>query len=53
MRQAIQQLLLHMHEVPIGQAILARSQMARFVAVTDQDYDPIRQMLRAADGITL
>ena len=53
MRHALRQLLLHMHEDPIGQAILARSQMACFVAVTDQDYDPIRQMLRAADGITL
>jgi len=53
MQHALRQLLLHMHEDPIGQAILTRSQMACFVAVTDQDYDPIRQMLRAAAGITL
>jgi len=46
LRQALRDLLLHMHEDPDGRAILAAGQMARFAPVADADYNPIRQMLK-------
>jgi ABC-type phosphate/phosphonate transport system substrate-binding protein len=42
-----------MHLTTEGQAILAEAMMARFVQVTDKDYDPIREMARQAELITL
>ncbi len=42
--------LLAMHEDGEGRAILADGLMARFVPVTDADYDPIRAMVRRAEA---
>jgi phosphonate transport system substrate-binding protein len=53
LREALRQELLTMHAQPLGQAILAAGQMARFARVEDGDYDPIRQMAQAAAGVTL
>jgi phosphonate transport system substrate-binding protein len=39
--------LLNMHRVPAGQGILQRTGISRFAAVTDSDYDPIRQIIEA------
>jgi hypothetical protein len=36
-----------------GREILRRAQMTRFAAVSDADYAEIREMLRAAEHITL
>lgn len=49
----IQALLLNMHISPRGQEVLALGDLDRFVAVSDNDYDPIRQMAREATGISL
>jgi phosphonate transport system substrate-binding protein len=48
LRSRIQQALLEMHLNPHGQEILAHGRTERFVAVRDQDYDPIRRMERLA-----
>jgi hypothetical protein len=40
-----------MHQDPLGRNILARGRTARFVAVSDRDYDPIRAMERYAEGV--
>ncbi|HMD88198.1 MAG TPA: PhnD/SsuA/transferrin family substrate-binding protein [Anaerolineaceae bacterium] len=47
------QCLLFMHADPHGREILARAGLARFVAVQDKDYDPIRAMTYAAKDIRL
>jgi len=44
LKSAAQTALLNMHRHPAGQKILAAAGMARFAAVTDHDYDSIRQM---------
>jgi phosphonate transport system substrate-binding protein len=44
MRQALQNALTGMHARADGRAILARAGVARFQAVDDSDYDPIREM---------
>jgi len=41
-----------MERDPQGQAILAASGMARFVSVSDRDYDPIRHMAQVADRVS-
>jgi hypothetical protein len=38
-----------MHADTQGRQVLARHRLARFVAVTDKDYDPIRAMEQAAE----
>jgi phosphonate transport system substrate-binding protein len=53
LRERVRTLLLHMHEDPAGQAILARGQIARFATVTDRMYDAIRHMLEVEAGGTL
>lgn len=50
-RHPLRQLLLKMHEDADGRAILALGQLARFTAVTDQDYDPIRYMAKKAERV--
>jgi phosphonate transport system substrate-binding protein len=50
MRAALRKTLLGMHTDPEGRAILERGRTARFVAVTDRHYDPIRSMARAPEG---
>jgi phosphonate transport system substrate-binding protein len=52
-RGAVRRLLLEMHTDAEGQRLLARTQLARFVAVSDADYDPIRELLRHAEQVTL
>ncbi len=42
-----------MHNNPDGLAILQRAQMARFVKVSDADYNAIREMLARASAIEL
>lgn len=53
LRQAILQALTRMHLVPAGQQVLALGEMARFETAVDAQYDPLRQMLRAAQHIQL
>jgi phosphonate transport system substrate-binding protein len=48
LKQTIRQLLLKMHEEENGRSILNSGQLARFVEVHDQDYDPIRKMNQVA-----
>jgi phosphonate transport system substrate-binding protein len=43
-RQALRELLLDMHTDPAGRQALAVGGLARFAAVTDRDYDVIREM---------
>ncbi len=45
--------LVNMHSNPAGQAALAQARLARFAAVSDSDYDPIREMERASEHLTL
>lgn len=53
LRERLQQLLLEMHEDEDGRAVLRLARVARFVTVEDADYDPIRQMARRAENVTL
>jgi len=48
LRQALRRAMLGMHREPAGRAILREARMARFAAVTDHDYDPIRRMASIA-----
>jgi phosphonate transport system substrate-binding protein len=45
LRQALRAALLEMHTQPAGREALAVGRLARFAAVTDRDYDEIRQMV--------
>jgi ABC-type phosphate/phosphonate transport system substrate-binding protein len=42
-----------MHDDPAGQATLDEGHLARFVRVSDHDYDPIREMARLAAPVRL
>lgn len=53
LRAELRAALLGMHTDPAGQAILAQGRMRRFAAVTDADYDPIREMTRLAAHLAL
>ncbi len=53
LRTALREALLSMHRDPRASDLLARAQVARFVAVTDADYDPIREMARLAERVSL
>jgi phosphonate transport system substrate-binding protein len=48
LRDRLRRAFLTMHEDSRGQDILAAGDYARFTAVTDQDYDPVREMARLA-----
>jgi phosphonate transport system substrate-binding protein len=52
-REALRDLLLHMHEDPHGRTILTNLQIAKFAYVEDWDYDVIRDMTRKAKLATL
>jgi phosphonate transport system substrate-binding protein len=52
-RDALRQAFLQMHQITAGQAILQPSPVDRFVAVSDRDYDPIRQMAELAEKVRL
>lgn len=51
LRSRIKQALLEMHLNSHGREVLASGRTERFVAVRDQDYDPIRQMERTAKTV--
>ncbi len=53
LRQAVRAVLLQMHEDDVGQVVLAGGGLARFTAVTNQDYDPIRAMAEQATVVDL
>jgi phosphonate transport system substrate-binding protein len=53
LRTKLLQALLGIHQNAQGEEILARIGIARFVAVQDKDYDPIREMDRLAAGLRL
>jgi phosphonate transport system substrate-binding protein len=52
-RAAVLDLLLDVHRDPEAQEFLRRGGIRRFVEVTDQDYDPIRDMALRAKGVQL
>lgn len=53
LRHGLREALLTMHLDGEGRAALAAGQVARFAAVDDGDYDPIRSMLTLTDGVAL
>lgn len=53
LRAEIRQVLVGMHQDLDGRKILASAAMARYAAVSDADYDPIREMTRLASLATL
>ena len=53
LREALRELLLHMHEDPQGRAVLTDGPMVRFAYVEDSDYDAIRHMAHQAELVTL
>jgi len=52
-RRALRAALLAMHERAEGRQVLALARYERFVAVTDLDYDRIREMARLAETVRL
>jgi phosphonate transport system substrate-binding protein len=53
LRQQLRSLFQNLHTDPQGQRILESAAIARFVAVGDRDYDPIREMARLAESVHL
>jgi phosphonate transport system substrate-binding protein len=53
LRKRLQEELLALHVAQAGRELLAQSGIARFVAVADADYNPLRRMLRDAEGVAL
>jgi ABC-type phosphate/phosphonate transport system substrate-binding protein len=53
LRSRLLSAFLEMHLDPGGREILAQGRTARFVAVNDQDYNPIRQMAHLAENVDL
>ncbi|HZS07601.1 MAG TPA: PhnD/SsuA/transferrin family substrate-binding protein [Blastocatellia bacterium] len=49
LREKLRELLLEMHLDPMGNSLLLRGPVARFVEVADSDYDGIREMALAAE----
>lgn len=52
-RQALQRLIVTMHEDEDGRSFLTQARMARFVPIQDAAYYPIREMERLAQTVTL
>ena len=52
-RTQLKELLLAMHTDPLGQQLLTGGPVAKFVAVEDSDYDPIRDVDRTASTVRL
>lgn len=50
-RRKLREALLGIEGDPEGRALLARASLARFTAVEDRDYDPIRKMAHAAESV--
>ncbi|MEX1248833.1 MAG: PhnD/SsuA/transferrin family substrate-binding protein [Anaerolineales bacterium] len=53
LRTRLHQALTQMHMEPEGKAMLESAGQSRFVAVIDRQYDPIREMYRRAEPISL
>lgn len=53
LRKTLRELFLKMDRDPEGCALLSSWHMARFAAVDDRDYDPIREMARRAETVQL
>jgi phosphonate transport system substrate-binding protein len=53
LRLELRQALLEMHQEQGGRRVLSAGKMARYAAVTDADYDPIREMTREAHPVHL
>jgi phosphonate transport system substrate-binding protein len=51
LREAIRKVFWQMHETVEGRAILKQGQVMKMVRVKDRDYDPIREMARAAEQV--
>lgn len=51
LKQRVRSLFLQMHQDPQGEQMLAAGAIAHFVAVSDADYDPIRQMAERAERV--
>jgi phosphonate transport system substrate-binding protein len=51
LKAALRETLLSLSSDPRGREILASGMAARFAAVTDADYDPIRRMAREAEQV--
>jgi phosphonate transport system substrate-binding protein len=51
LREDLRAAVLAMHLDPEGRAVLQAGAVSRFVAVTDADYAPIREMLRIAERL--
>ena len=49
-RDEVLRLLLHLHETPAGQAILAGMETARFLPVGNADYEPVRRFVAAFEA---
>lgn len=52
LRQALQQAFWNMHRDPQGKQILHSARIARFVPISDSDYDPLRKMTTEAAKVT-
>jgi len=52
LREAIRRVFWQMHNTPAGRTILEQGQIMKMVRVEDRDYDPIREMARAAGEVT-
>lgn len=53
MRSRLRDLLCQMDQDAEGRSLLAKGRMARFMAVKDQDYNPIREMERIGEKVQL
>jgi phosphonate transport system substrate-binding protein len=53
LRQRIRAVIIDMARDPKGARIMADGKMLRFTSVRDKDYDPIREMERAAQNVVL
>jgi phosphonate transport system substrate-binding protein len=53
LRAVLRQALIAIHEDEAGAAILAVTPVARFAAVSDEDYESVRRMLRLAEQVHL
>lgn len=53
LRRRLRRLILSVHHEPAGRELLARAGIARFAAVSDSHYDPIRRMAQCVKGIRL
>ncbi len=51
LRDSLRSVFLEMHQNEAGKAILREGMIARFVSVSDQNYDPIRDMERIAQTV--